>query len=174
MKFANESAWNPAIAAAAAASGVPVWVIKTTIAKESSFNPKAFQDKPSPSSTDDSRGLMQLLTSTARWLGYTGPEGDDATRTGGLYDPIKSIEIGTHYLGYLARRWPAEPWDAIYAAYNSGAVRRDAAGFVNAKGQSIEAKVQGWRDLASYFNPSWRSEARGPFVAPAAGRRRRA
>lgn len=166
MKFANENTWTAAIATAAAAAGIPLWVIKTTIAKESSFNPKALRAEPALK--DASRGLMQVLESTARWLGYAGPAGDDELRTGGLYDPETSIRIGTHYLGYLARRWTAEGWDAIYAAYNSGAVRRDSSGFVNSKGASIEAKVQGWRDLADYFNPNWRKEPRGPFVRPAA------
>jgi soluble lytic murein transglycosylase-like protein len=166
MKFANENTWNVAIAAAAAAEGLPMWVVKTTIAKESSFNPRAFKDEPEIN--DASRGLMQVLYSTAKWLGYSGPAGDDNARAGGLYDPETSIRIGAHYLGYLARRWRAEGWDAIYAAYNSGAVRRDSSGFITSKGASIEGKVQGWRDLADYFNPNWRTQPRGPFVQPAA------
>lgn len=170
MKFANENTWNAAIASAAVAAGLPVWVVKTAIGKESSFNPRAV----GPEDPIISRGLMQLTEDTARWLGYSGPLGDDSTHTGGLYDPETSIQIGAHYLGYLARRYPAEGWDAIYAGYNSGAPRRDAAGFVNAKGKSIEGKIQAWRDLADYFNPNWRKEPRGPFVkppAPAASRR---
>jgi soluble lytic murein transglycosylase-like protein len=161
--FKNEDTWTGAIAAAAAAAGVPVWVVKATIGKESSFNPKAI----GPEKSIISRGLMQVTTDTARWLGYAGPVGDDVARTGGLYDAETSIRIGTHYLGYLARRFPAEPWDAIYAAYNSGAVRRKDGVLVTKKGESLEGVVTNWRKLASYFNPSWRAEVRVPFVPPA-------
>ncbi len=158
--FRNENAWNAAIAVAAAGAGVPVWLVKATIGKESSFNPAAFRDEAGIQ--DASRGLGQLLASTARWLGYDGPAGDDATHTGGLYDPETSIRYTAHYLGYLARRYPGETWDAIYAAYNSGKVRRAADGtLTNSKGVSLEPVLIPWRRIADYFHPAgkaWRDE----------------
>ena len=47
---------------------------------------------------DASYGLMQLLMSTARGLGYTG----DAN---GLYDAATNIDLGTRLLSDLRRRY---------------------------------------------------------------------
>lgn len=160
--WANERAFDVQVAAASRRHGVPAWVILATIAKESSFNPRSQRRE---SGGRVSRGLMQLLGSTAIEMGYTGPAGDDATRTGGLYDPATSIEYGTAYLAHQSRRYPADGWDAIYAAYNSGAVRRSSSGtFVTAGGDPVvESHVAGWRRAADHFNPGW---AGPPQTAP--------
>lgn len=153
--WARENDFDDLIAAAANSYGVPVWVIKATAAKESSFDPTAYDGS--------SRGLMMIEEATARGLGYTGTIGDDTTRTGGLYDPTIAIRFGVKDLGQLQTRYPSEPWDARYAAYNSGKIRRNAAGeFVNSKGLNIvEQHVAGWRRAADYFMPGWRDASPG-------------
>lgn len=146
--FRNENIYDSAIASAAARHGVPAWVIKTTIAKESSFNPAA---------DTGSVGLMQLELATAKDRGFTGTRAQ-------LFDPATSIEFGTRHLAWLMSRNAGETWDALYAAYNSGKARRSDGVFVNSKGDSIvEKHVAGWRALADRFHPGWRSE-RVPFV----------
>ncbi len=145
-RWTRENKYDDAIAAAAKRHGVPVWVIKTTIAKESGFNPSAFTG---------SIGLMQLEEATARDLGFKGV-------VEGLYDPAVSIALGTAYLARQAKRYPKAPWDEIYAAYNSGAIRKNDRGqLVNTKGlTNVEEHVAGWRRAADYFRPGWRSEKR--------------
>lgn len=129
---------------------VPVWMIKATIAKESSFNPRAF--RPEHAINDASRGLMQLLGRTAMGLGYDGTAGraDELT---GLFDPNENIRLGTRYLAQLQKRFPSETPDGIYAAYNSGKPRRNEAGrFINSKGkENVNAHVLGWKRAATYF-----------------------
>jgi soluble lytic murein transglycosylase-like protein len=155
--FKRENEFDDLILTNSQKYGVPVWVIKATIGKESSFDPGAYVPG------DESRGLMQLLPSTAKELGLRGDPGDVTTKTGGLFEPALNIQLGTKYLGKQAARYSAEPWDAIYAAYNAGRILRDAAGlFVN------EAHVSGWRRIADYFNPGWRGDTpfrRAPGVA---------
>lgn len=147
--FARENTFDALILQNADKFNVPVWVIKATIGKESSFNPAAFRAE---SGGRASRGLMQILEGTARDLGLRGAAGDDATKTGGLYEPALSIQLGTKFLARLRARYPSEPWDRIYAAYNAGSIVTDPTGaLVN------EAHVTGWRTLADYFNPGWRA-----------------
>ena len=148
--WAREKEFEPVLTSAAVRFGVPAWVVMATAAKESSFDPRAFTG---------SRGLMQLEILTARDRGYTGPVGDDTTRTGGLYDPAVSAEFGTRHLAWLRRRYPDQPWDAIYAAYNTGAIHVDQSGrFTNSKGDpKVQKHVVQWRAAADYFRPGWRA-----------------
>jgi len=145
--FNAESAFDPIVFANSAKYGVPPWVIKATIGKESSFNPKAYRAEPAIG--DASRGLMQILLSTAKDLGLRGDPGDDVLKIGGLYEPALNIQLGTKLLAQLRSRYTSSPWDDIYAAYNAGSILRSGGVLAN------EANVAGWRRLASYFNPSW-------------------
>lgn len=98
------------ISAAALEWSVPEDWIRATIATESNWDPQAFRDEPKIG--DASRGLMQLLLTTARGLGYEGaPEG--------LFDPATNISLGTQLLADLRRRYGTDPRD-VYSAYNSG------------------------------------------------------
>jgi soluble lytic murein transglycosylase-like protein len=72
--------------AEAQAQGVDLALVLAVIQKESSFNPKAH-------SSYDARGLMQLLPSTAKWLGLKD--------TSQLYTPAVNIKYGVKYLKYL-------------------------------------------------------------------------
>jgi soluble lytic murein transglycosylase-like protein len=89
---------------------VPEPWIRAFIQTESSFNPTAYRAEPQIN--DASYGLMQLLYSTARGLGYTGtPEG--------LYDPETNIALGTKLMYQLRAKY-GDDIQAVYSAYNSG------------------------------------------------------
>ncbi len=145
MRFTNENRWLGTVRREAARAGLPVWVVQATIAAESSFDPQAYVR------VGNGHGLMQVTERTARRLGYRGPIGNTTTRTGGLFDPETSIRLGTQLLKNLRGRFPREPWDRIYSAYNSGRV--DGA---------PEKHLRNWRDQADYFRPGWRTEPYGP------------
>lgn len=151
--FKNENTWDSIIVAEATAAGIPPWVLRTTIAKESSFDPRA----GAPDALGGSFGLGQLTRRTAQAMGYSGAWPGDREKLTGIYDPPTNIRISARYLGYQRRRFPRETWDAIYAAYNSGAPRRDGQGrFENAAGLlNVEKHVGQWRKLADYFKPGW-------------------
>jgi soluble lytic murein transglycosylase-like protein len=151
--FPNENAFDADVTVNASRYGIPVWVVKTTIAKESSFNPKA----TGPERPILSRGLMQLVPATAKGLGYKGILGNDVTGSGGLYEPGLSIALGTKLLAELRSRFPGAPWDDIYSAYQWGTLKRNSVGVL-----LNERKVQQWRLLADYFNPGWRSNPTEP------------
>jgi len=88
--------------------GVDPYLVAAIIKVESNFNPKAID------SAHTSYGLMQLLPSTARWLGYSGP-------LEGLFNIDTNINYGTKYLGWLAKR-PNIAGDPrkIAMGYNAG------------------------------------------------------
>ncbi len=70
----------------AAAQGVDVSLILAVIKKESSFNPNAYNKS-------GATGLMQVLPSTAKWLGLKD--------TKQLKTPAVNIKYGVKYLKYL-------------------------------------------------------------------------
>lgn len=99
------------IRGASEAYKVPFDWIKAIIGTESGFNPTAYRAEPAIN--DASYGLMQLLYSTARWMGFAGePEQ--------LFNPAVNIDIGTKYLAYLIGRYGGDSFERIYSAYNSG------------------------------------------------------
>jgi soluble lytic murein transglycosylase-like protein len=93
---------------------VPANLITAIIRVESNFNPMAI-------SRAGARGLMQLLPSTARRLGYDPNY---------LLDPEYNIDAGARYLRYLIDRY-GYTTDAI-AAYNVGKPIKTSTGeYVN-------------------------------------------
>jgi soluble lytic murein transglycosylase-like protein len=82
---------------------------------ESNFDPAAYRYEASLN--DASMGLMQLLSSTARQMGYSGDPS-------GLYDPTTNIQLGMAYLvwlqNYLAGQLGTYTHDQWVAAYNEG------------------------------------------------------
>lgn len=94
--------------------GVPATFVAAVIETESGGDPRAYRAEPQLQ--DASRGLMQLLYSTASGLGYGGvPDG--------LYDPDTNIFFGTKLLADLRRRYGTDP-RRVYSAYNSGSPDR--------------------------------------------------
>ncbi|OGR64223.1 MAG: hypothetical protein A2X31_13210 [Elusimicrobia bacterium GWB2_63_22] len=72
--------------AEAKAQGIDLALVLAVIQKESSFNPNA-------KSPVGARGLMQLMPSTAKWMGLK-----DAKK---IIDPAVNIKYGVKYLKYL-------------------------------------------------------------------------
>lgn len=89
---------------------VPEEWIKAVILTESSGNPQAYRYEAKIN--DASYGLMQLLYSTAKGLGYTGT-------AAGLYDPKTNILFGSMLLGQLRKKY-GDDFARVYSAYNSG------------------------------------------------------
>lgn len=110
MRWSKENAYDAEIQAASAEFGVRVPLIKGVIGRESAFVPTAKRGEPQIG--DASYGLMQLLYSTAKALGYTGtPEG--------LLDPATNIHYGTMLLAQNLSRTGGDEASAI-SAYNGG------------------------------------------------------
>jgi len=111
MMWASENKYDEIISKKASKYNVPIALVKAVIAKESSFNPKAY--KAEPQISDASRGLMQVLFRTAKGLGFKGA--DPAM----LFDPTINIEFGTALLAENLKRTGGKV-DAAIAAYNAG------------------------------------------------------
>lgn len=134
--------------AEAEAQGVDLALILGVIQKESSFNPKA-------KSSAGAVGLMQLLPSTARWLGLRD--------TSKLTDPATNIKYGTKYIKYLWDRFAAVPASPLtleqleqqrqkmaLAAYNAGPGNVDKYGDVPPFSETRAYVVLVTRYFASY------------------------
>ncbi len=104
------SAYDDLIRRAALRYSVPDWLIKGVIAAESGFRADAY--RPEPQVGDAAHGLMQVLLSTARELGYRGS-------ASGLMDPETNIDLGTRYLAAMLERFGGDHELAV-AAYNAG------------------------------------------------------
>lgn len=105
--------------------------VMTVIQIESNFIPSARRYEPRIH--DASYGLMQLLSKTAKGIGYNGPvypdmpsPSDTAHHSGTLYDPAINIFYGMTYLrngwDYLHKyTMAAQPTLAVwFAGYNEG------------------------------------------------------
>lgn len=162
-RWARQDDFNAAVYAASARHGVTPALIKATIAAESAFNPRAYRaeaPRPSlpptpdfPQGGDASFGLMQVLSRTARGLGYLGP-------LDGLYDPATSIDLGSKYLGQQSRRYHGAVSDTV-SSYNAGSVRMVSGRYSN---QAYVDRVLGYLD---YFRQWEAQKGRAPGTVPA-------
>jgi len=89
------------ISVAAEKWGVDANLVKAVIQRESQFIPDAVGKK-------GEKGLMQLMPETATRYGVTDP-----------FDPVQSVDGGTHYLSDLLQRYGGDVKKAL-SAYNSG------------------------------------------------------
>jgi soluble lytic murein transglycosylase-like protein len=145
--------YDQIIQAASVNYGVSVPLIKAVIMTESSFNPNAYRAEPAIN--DGSYGLMQLLFRTAVSLGFP----NDPKRANELFKPDININYGTALLEKLQNQY--ENVDDIYAAYNSGKVRKNAAGeYVNTKGDTgVQKRVDRFLGIYSDFLTEWEETA---------------
>lgn len=96
----NTRAYDELISDAAGSQGLPPALVKAVIAAESNFNPQARSPK-------GAQGLMQLMPSTAAYMGVT-----DA------YEVRQNVRAGTRYLARMVERYG--DWSRALAAYNAG------------------------------------------------------
>jgi hypothetical protein len=89
--------------------GMPVAIANALIEHESGWNPDAIRQEPAIG--DASRGLTQILFSTARSLGFLGQPED-------LQDPYVNVPLGLKYLAQQYER--AGSWAGALSAYNGG------------------------------------------------------
>ena len=99
---------------AASRNGLEPELVMALIRQESSFRPRA-------RSRSNARGLMQLITPTARQMAR---QAGKRYRTRYLYNPAYNLELGCRYLSYLVDRYDGQIEQAL-AAYNSGPHRVD-------------------------------------------------
>lgn len=116
--------------------------VKALIAKESAFNPAAVRGEPHLG--DASVGLMQLLYSTARGLGFPGPIGDPVQLTG-LFSPGANIYTGAKYLWRQLQNTGGN-LDAAFSAYNGG--YRPSLGFGALRTTSTPPVCLAWKPTA--------------------------
>ena len=98
---ASDTDYKAAIEEAAATYNVPAKLIEAVIKQESGFNPKAV-------SSAGATGLMQLMPSTAKFLGVTDAK-----------NPVQNIMGGTKYLRQMLDKFDGDMSLAL-AAYNAG------------------------------------------------------
>ncbi len=111
LAYPRPARWQSAVTKAAKTSDVDEALVWAVMREESSFRPGAV-------SPANAFGLMQLILPTGRAMAkQAGVAGAvDATR---LKQPSLNIQLGTRYLGKLARRFESHP--ALMAAgYNAG------------------------------------------------------
>jgi soluble lytic murein transglycosylase len=101
--------YEDTIRAAAAANGLPAWLVAGIIRQESAFDPRA-------TSPVGARGLMQLMPATASEVANRL---DTRYPADGLYDPELSIELGAAYLAQLIKMFDGNVELAL-AGYNGG------------------------------------------------------
>jgi soluble lytic murein transglycosylase-like protein len=96
--------------AAADKYGVPRWLVRSIMAAESGYQAQAVSPK-------GAIGLMQLMPSTAQWLGVDP------------HDPAQNVDGGTRYLRDLLTQYHGLLWH-VAAAYNAGpgAVQKSKTG----------------------------------------------
>lgn len=109
-RWRHEDDFDVIVQAKAAKYAVPFGLIKGVMAQESAFDPDAIREEPKIHTR--SRGLMQLLETTAEGLGYRGDMQE-------LHDPEQNIELGTKLLAQNFRTANGN-WDVALSAYNAG------------------------------------------------------
>lgn len=123
-RWTQQRAFLPILERAALAHHVPLPIVLAVVGQESSFNPLAYRGEPQLG--DGSYGLMQLLFSTAKGLGYTGDRS-------GLFVAETNAQLGAQLLAQLLRTRGSV--SNALSAYNGG--YRPALGFGAPARQSV-------------------------------------
>ena len=146
--------FDPTIFAASVNYGVSVPLIKAVIMTESSFNPNAYRAEPAIS--DGSYGLMQVLFRTAVGLGFP----NDPAQHARLFEVDVNVDLGTKLLSQLQAKYGENVAD-IYAAYNSGKVRKNSAGqYTNSTGDTaVQKRVDRFLGIYASFLKDWQEAA---------------
>lgn len=114
------------------ASIIPFFLLFSPLCEEYSLDPilvasqiKAESDfSPRAKSSVGAIGLMQIMPSTAIWLGLI-KEGEEEK----LYHPYLNLRVGCYYDAWLRKYWRNKGWEGIWldllmvASYNAGAGR---------------------------------------------------
>lgn len=113
---------------------LPPSVIKAFCFVESSFVPSALRSEPGLN--DESVGLMQLLTATAKWLepSFAGMTKEQIRQK--LFNPQINVSLGCKYIMYQQGRYGTvkglDGLQKVAAAYNAGSVKLNKDGdFIN-------------------------------------------
>jgi soluble lytic murein transglycosylase-like protein len=118
-------------------------VIMGVMQTESGFNPSAYRFEPKLN--EASYGLMQVLESTARDRGYSGP-------AEGLFDPETSIRLGMAQLfwsyNYLLNRKGEVTLDQLLSSYNAGVGYVSNGGIRLAYVGKVTGYAANWRAVA--------------------------
>jgi len=101
IKTSGASQYSDLISEMSKKYGVSEKLIYSVVKTESNFNANAV-------SGSGAQGLMQLMPSTAKWLGV-----DNAL------DPAQNLEGGVKYLSYLSKKYDGDLVKTV-AAYNAG------------------------------------------------------
>lgn len=159
-RWLRQDEFDVAIRSASVRYGVTVPLIKAIIAKESGFNPEAYN----PSDPGGAWGLMQMLPTTAAGLGYTGP------MSALLTSPGLAIDLGARLLAENMKRTVGVVADSV-SAYNGGwNTKRIGGGYTN------QTYVNDVLALVDYFR-AWEAQTGGvtgptPVTFPADSGRR--
>jgi soluble lytic murein transglycosylase-like protein len=132
-------------------------LLKAHALLESNFHPAAFRQETNGRA---SRGLMQVLNTTARALGYTGPLGDDVSHTGGLYDPAIEIPIAAQLVRQNLQG-ASGILNVAIAAYNEGLSRALADFLAGAPWRTTDpAYTAKARDAMTLYTPYFEGQVR--------------
>jgi hypothetical protein len=125
----------------ASSKGLDPVLVCAVIAQESAWDPRAYRFEPHIN--EASYGLMQVLESTARWMGLTG----DVER---LYDPETGITVGCDYLVWL-RNFYKNDGDVrkMLGGYNAGPSNWQIA---TAYIESVLIKLPYYRNLLAQYS----------------------
>jgi hypothetical protein len=130
-------------------------MVKAIMSQESSFNPDAIRHEAEIA--DDSIGLMQLLTETARWIAPFRDLSQQQIKER-LLDPVTNVSVGCKYLTWQIGRYgrsTREQQDKVIAAYNAGSAKYGAGGtLIN---HSYVASVRGRMEVYQYDFPPLRT-----------------
>lgn len=141
-RWSRQDDFDASVEQASASYNVPVALIKAVIGVESGFNPSAI-NKNDPGYA---WGLMQMIPTTARALGFVGDMGALLTNTG------LAINLGAMLLRQNLSRTGGAVADSV-SAYNGGFRPSLGLGAVRADGTyANQAYVDRVLDTLAYFN----------------------